>query len=44
MHEPPLLLEHAIDRFAIHDDPVLESQQYPKPPIPECGMLLDQLV
>lgn len=43
MHDPPLLLEHTIDRFAIHDDPVLASQQHSQPPIPECGMLLNPL-
>jgi hypothetical protein len=44
MHAPPLLLHDAVHRLAIHDDAVPESQQHPQPPIPECGMLLDQLV
>jgi hypothetical protein len=44
MYEPSLLLHEAVHRLAIHDEPITESQQHPQPPIPECGMLLDQLV
>ena len=44
MHEPPLLLQDPVHRLAIHDEPVLESQQHPQPPIPKRGMLLDQLM
>ena len=43
MHEPPLLFQHPIDRFAIHEEPVLAAQQHPQPAIPEGGILLDQL-
>jgi hypothetical protein len=44
MHEPPLLFQHTIDRFAVHDHPALASQQHLQPTIPERGMLLDQLL
>jgi hypothetical protein len=43
MHEPPLLLEHSVDSFAIDDNPFLESQQHPEPPIAKGGMLLNPL-
>ena len=44
MHEPPLLFQDTIDRFAVHDHPALASQQHLQSAIPERGMLLDQLV
>ena len=43
MHEPALLLQHPIDRFAIHDEPVLAAQQHSQAAIAKRGMLLDQL-
>lgn len=44
MHEPPLLFQHSIDRFAIDADPVLAAQQHPQEAIAKRRMLLDQLV
>ena len=43
MHEPPLLLEHAVDRLPIHNDSIPESQQHPQSPISKCGILLNPL-
>jgi hypothetical protein len=43
MYEPSLLLEDAIDRFAVHDDPALASQQHLQAAIPERGVLLNEL-
>ena len=44
VHEPPLLFQHTIDRFTVHDHPALISQQHLQAAVPERGMLLDQLV
>ena len=44
MHTPPLLFQDPIHRLAIDDNPILHSQQYPQPPIPTGGLLLNQLV
>lgn len=43
VHTPSLLLQHAIHRLPIDDEPVPESQQHPQPSIPKRGMLLNPL-
>jgi len=43
MHEPPLLLQHTVDRLAIDDDPVLKPHQCPEPPIAKRRMLLNPI-
>jgi len=43
MHEPALLLQHAVDRFAIEDDPVLKPHQCPESAIPKRRMLLNPI-
>ena len=43
MHEPPLLLQHAIDRLPIDDDPIPKLQQHPQSPIPKRGMDLNPI-
>ena len=44
MHEPPLPLQDAIDRFAVHEDPALASQQDLQAAVPERGMLPNELL
>ncbi|WHZ25490.1 MAG: hypothetical protein OJF51_000285 [Nitrospira sp.] len=43
MDEPPLLLQHPIDRFAIDHNLVQQPQHHPESSIAERGMLLNHL-
>ena len=43
MHQPALLLQHAVDRFAIHHQAVSTSQLHPESAIPKRRILLDPI-
>jgi hypothetical protein len=44
MDEPLLLLQYAIDCFAIDQEAIPEPQLHPKAAISKCGMLLNPIM